>query len=50
MQTPRSACAPLSPAQRIESAPRLLCGACAEVGAEGTGKPTFSRVQFAGDK
>ena len=31
----RSACAPMSPAQCLESAPRLLCGACAEVGSEG---------------
>ena len=40
----------MPPAQCIESAPRLLCGACAEVGSKRTGKPTFSRVQFAGDE
>ncbi len=46
----RSACAPLSPAQCFEAAPRLLCGACAEVGSERAGKPSLSCVQFAGDK
>jgi hypothetical protein len=45
-----SPCAPMSPAECIASAPRLLCGACAEVGSNGAEKPTFGRVPFAGDK
>jgi hypothetical protein len=45
----RSACAPLSPAQGVESAPRLLCGARAEVGSEPTGEPTLGRMQLASD-
>ena len=45
-----SACAPLSPPQCVESTPRLLCGSCAELGSKRTGKPTFSRVPFAGGK
>ena len=38
----RSARAPKSPAQCLESPPRLLCGARAEIGSERTGKPAFS--------
>jgi hypothetical protein len=46
----RLACAPLSPTQCVESASRLLCGACAEVGSKRTGEPTLGRVQLASDK
>jgi len=45
-----SPCAAMSPAERIESAARLLRGACSEIGSNGTGKPTFSCMTFAGEQ
>ena len=46
----RSARTPKPPAQCLESPPRLLRGARAEIGSERPGEPAFSHPQLAGDE